>query len=156
MEKAVYPGSFDPITNGHLDVLKKALEVFDEVIVLVADNPNKKSRFSKDDRIKMIKESTKDFENVVVDSTTGLTVEYAKKVGAKTLIRGLRNETDYKYESELYKEYQKIDPTINMCFFMANESSVGISSSKIEELFSQNKPIDKFVPESVVKMYKKR
>lgn len=156
MKKAIYPGSFDPITNGHIDVLKKALNVFDEVIVLVAENPNKKSRFSTNDRVEMIKKATKNIKGVKVDYTDGLTVDYANKVGTKNLIRGLRNSTDYNYESALSKEYRKLDPTIVMCFFMASEESESISSSKIEELYHSKKDIKNLVPDSVVEMYKKR
>ncbi len=97
MKVAIYPGSFDPITNGHLEILKRALNIFDKVIMLVAVNPNKKTRFSAEERVAMIKEAVND-ERVEVDSSTGLTVEYAKKHGASHLIRGLRAVTDFEYE----------------------------------------------------------
>lgn len=156
MNRAVYPGSFDPITNGHLDILERALKVFDEVIVLVADNPNKKSRFSVEDRVKMIKEATKGMKGVKVDSTSGLTVDYANKVNTKHLVRGLRTVTDFQYEYKLADEYHKKDPSIDLVFFMADEKHSHISSSKVDELAKANNKIEKLVPKSVLKMYEKK
>lgn len=156
MNRAVYPGSFDPITNGHLDILKRALKVFDEIIVLVAENPNKKSRFSVEERVEMIKEATKNIKGVKVDSTSGLTVDYANKVNAKHLVRGLRTVTDFKYEYKLAEAYHKKDPTIDLVFFMADEEYSLISSSKIDELANANKDIKNLVPESVNNKYQKK
>lgn len=156
MNRAVYPGSFDPITNGHLDILKRALKVFEEVIVLVADNPDKKSRFSVEQRVQMIKEATVGMNGVKVDSTSGLTVDYANKVNAKHLVRGLRTVTDFKYEYKLAEAYQKVDPTIDLVFFMAEEEYSSISSSKVDELAKSNKDIKDLVPDSVNKMYIKK
>lgn len=156
MKKAVYPGSFDPITNGHLDILKRALEVFDEVIVLVADNKDKKSRFTVKERVEMIKDATKNLKGVKVDSTPGLTVEYAKKIGAKHLIRGLRAVTDFEYEFSLAEANRYIDPSIDIVFFMANQDCSFISSSVINEMAKSHVDIRKLVPESVVNMYEKK
>lgn len=156
MKKAVYPGSFDPITNGHLDILKRALEVFDEVIVLVADNKDKKSRFTVKERVEMIKDATKNLKGVKVDSTPGLTVEYAKKNGAKHLIRGLRAVTDFEYEFSLAEANRYIDSSIDIVFFMANQDCSFISSSVINEMAKSHVDIRKLVPESVVKMYEKK
>lgn len=156
MKRAIYPGSFDPITNGHLDILKRSLEVFDEVIILVADNQDKKSRFTVEERLEMIKEAVKDLKGVKVDSTHGLTVEYAKKVGAKHLIRGLRAVTDFEYEFSLAAANHFIDNSIDMVFFMANSENSFISSSTIDELQKENVDISKLVPKSVVKMYQKK
>ena len=118
MKTAIYPGSFDPITNGHLDILQRALKIFDKVIVLVAVNPNKQSRFSVEERIQMIKEAV-DNPNVVVDSTSGLTVEYAKQHGATHLIRGLRAVTDFEYEFQLATANDFIDSSIDSVFLMS-------------------------------------
>lgn len=156
MSRAVYPGSFDPITNGHLDVLKRALKVFDEIIVLVADNPNKKSKFSATKRVEMIKEATKDLKGVSVDSTSGITVEYAKKHNAKCLIRGLRAVTDFEYEFQLSATNNFIDPDIDMVFFMSHSETSFISSSTIDELYRNGVDISDLVPHSVLEAYKKR
>ena len=155
MRVAVYPGSFDPITNGHIDILKRSLEVFDKVIVLVANNESKKSRFTVEQRIEMIKEAVKDMKGVSVDSTSGLTVEYANKVGAKHLIRGLRAITDFDYEFQLAATNHYIDKSIDMVFFMANHENTFISSSTIDEMYKAHVDISKLVPASVIKMYKK-
>ena len=156
MRRAIYPGSFDPITNGHLDVLKRALDVFDEVIVLVADNPNKKYFFSATKRLEMVKEACKGLKGVKVDLTSGLTVDYAKAKKTLTFVRGLRNATDYEYETKLLNEYRKSEPDVNMVFFMATADKCVISSSKVNELYSSKKDISKYVPKSVIEMYKKR
>ena len=156
MKKAIYPGSFDPITNGHIDILKRALEIFDEVTILVAINSNKKSRFTLEERVLMIKEAVKDLKGVKVDSTSGLTVQYAKKIGAKHLIRGLRAVTDYEYEFALAAANHYIDSSIDMVFFMANSDYSFISSSAIDEMHASNIDISKLVPESVLKMYQKK
>lgn len=156
MKIAVYPGSFDPITNGHLDVLFRASKVFDKVIVLVADNSEKKYIFSASERVKMIKEAIKDFDNVSVDSTSGLTVKYARDVGACCLIRGLRAVTDFEYELKLAAANRFVDKNIDEVFFMASAEHSFISSSMVNELYSSGIDISKLVPSSVVKMYKNK
>lgn len=156
MKKAVYSGSFDPITNGHMDVLKRALEVFDEVTILVADNKDKKSRFSVDERLEMIKEATKGMKGVKVDYTSGLTVDYAKKIGAKHLVRGLRAVTDFEYEFSLAAANTFIDKSIDIVFFMASSVNSMISSSSVDQLANSGVDISQLVPKSVVKMYQKK
>ena len=156
MKRAIYPGSFDPITNGHLDVLKRALKVFDEVIVLVAVNPNKTSKFTEQERIQMIEEAAQDLKGVKVDSTVGLTVQYAKEHEASCLIRGLRAVTDFEYEFSLSAANEFIDDSIDMVFFMSRSDTSFISSSSIDEMHSKGIDISKLVPESVVRMYKRK
>ena len=154
MKVAIYPGSFDPITNGHLDVLKRSLEVFDKVIVLVAVNPDKSSRFSAEERVAMVKEATADMKNVEVDYTTGLTVEYAKKHNAKHLIRGLRAVTDFEYEFQLAVANEFADKDIDMVFFMSRGETSWITSSMVMEFNKNGVDVSTLVPSSVLKRLK--
>ena len=153
MKIAVYPGSFDPITNGHLEILKRALNIFDKVIMLVAVNPDKKSRFSAVERIAMIKEAVND-ERVVVDSYQGLTVEYAKKHGASHLIRGLRAVTDFEYEFSLASANDFIDSSVDTVFLMSKAEKSFINSSMIMELYQNGVDVSSLVPPSVLKRLK--
>lgn len=154
MKIAVYPGSFDPITNGHLDILHRACRVFDKVIVLVAVNPNKKSNFSSEERVEMIKESTKELKNVEVYSDSGLTVKFAKEHGATHLIRGLRAVSDFEYEFQLASANEFVDSSIDMVFFMARGDKTFISSSAIMEMAHSGVDVASLVPESVLKRIK--
>ena len=153
MKVAVYPGSFDPITNGHLEILKRALNIFDKVIMLVAVNPNKKSRFNAEDRVNMIKEAVND-PRVEVDSYEGLTVEYAKKHNASHLIRGLRAVTDYEYEFSLASANDFIDSSVDTVFLMSKAEKSFINSSMIMELYQSGVDISTLVPASVIKRLK--
>ena len=153
MKIAIYPGSFDPITNGHLEILKRALNIFDKVIILVAVNPNKKSRFSAEDRVAMIKEAIDD-PRVEVDSYSGLTVEYAKKHGASHLIRGLRAVTDFEYEFSLASANDYIDSSIDTVFLMSKAEKSFINSSMIMELHQSGVDVSSLVPPSVLKRLK--
>ena len=153
MKVAVYPGSFDPITNGHLDILKRACRVFDKVIVLVAQNPNKKSNFTPEERVEMIIEATKDM-NVEVFSDSGLTVKFAKEHGATHLIRGLRAVSDFEYEFQLASANEFVDASIDMVFFMARGDKTFISSSAIMEMAKSGIDVSSLVPQSVLKQLK--
>ena len=153
MKIAIYPGSFDPITNGHLEILKRALNIFDEVIMLVAVNENKKARFSAEERVAMIKEAVDD-ERVKVDSYNGLTVEYAKNHGAKHLIRGLRAVTDFEYEFSLASANDYIDDSIDTVFLMSKAEKSFINSSMIMELYHSGVDVSSLVPPSVIKRLK--
>lgn len=153
MRIAVYPGSFDPITNGHLDVLKRSLKVFDEVILLLAVNPSKKSVFSVDERLQMMKEAAAEYPNVRVDFYAGLTVDYCKKVGAQHLIRGLRAVTDFEYEFQLAAANEFADPDIDMVFFMSRKEETFISSSTINQLHENGVDIAPLVPAVVLRYY---
>ncbi len=153
MKVAIYPGSFDPITIGHLDILERALGIFDKVIVLVAINPNKQSRFSPEERKAMIEEAVNS-DKVVVDTYDGLTVDYAKKHGAKHLIRGLRAVTDFEYEFQLVAANDYIDSNIDTVFLMSKNNKSFINSSMVMELYKQGVDVSKLVPESVLKRLK--
>lgn len=153
MKIAVYPGSFDPITNGHLDILKRSLEVFDKVILLLAVNPAKKGVFSYPERLQIMKDAVAGLGNVEVDSTEGLTVDYCRQVGAKHIIRGLRAVTDFEYEFQLSAANHFLDEDIDMVFFMASSANSFISSSTINELAKNGADISGLVPPCVVKAY---
>ena len=153
MKIAVYPGSFDPITNGHLEILDRALDIFDKVIMLVAINPNKKTRFSPEERVAMIKEAINN-PRVEVDSYHGLTVKYAKEHGASHLIRGLRAVTDFEYEFSLASANDFIDQSIDTIFLMSKAEKSFINSSMIMELFQNGVDVSSLVPPSVIKRLK--
>lgn len=147
---ALYPGSFDPITNGHLDVLERASAMFDEVVIAVLKHPEKKSFLSVEQRVALIKDATKNMKNVSVDSFDGLTVEYARQIGAKFLIRGLRTITDFEYEVQLCQTNQVIAPDIDTVFLPTKPQHNFISSSIVRELSKHKTDISKFVPKNVV------
>ncbi|MBO7615145.1 MAG: pantetheine-phosphate adenylyltransferase [Bacilli bacterium] len=154
MKIAIYPGSFDPITNGHLDVLARAAQMFDKVIILVAINADKKGRFPIEERVAMIKESISEFDNVEVDSYDGLTVEYAKAHNSKFLIRGLRAVTDFDYEFQLAAANEYADPSIDTVFLMSKAEKSFINSSAIIELAKKGIDVSGLVPPAVVKRLK--
>lgn len=154
MKVAIYPGSFDPITNGHLEILRRALNIFDKVIVLVAYNKDKQARFSVSERIAMIKEAVLD-ERVAVDSFDGLTIDYAKKHNASHLIRGLRAVTDFEYEFTLASANDFIDSGIDTVFLMSKAEKSFINSSTIIKLAENGVDVSPLVPFSVLKRLKK-
>ena len=156
MKVAVYPGSFDPITNGHLDILKRALNVFDKVIVLVAYNPKKTGKFSVKERVEMIKEAIEEenIQNVEVDSFDGLTVDYAIDHKAPFLIRGLRAVSDFEYEFQIHSANKFANDDVDMVFFMAKNETSFISSSMIIELHNNHVDVSQLVPRSVFKRLK--
>lgn len=147
---ALYPGSFDPITNGHLDVLERASQMFDKVVIAVLKHPEKKSFLSVEKRVELIKDATKGIKNVSVDSFDGLTVEYARNIGARFLIRGLRTITDFEYEVQLCQTNQVIAPDIETVFLSTKPQHNFISSSIVRELSNHKTDISKFVPKNVV------
>ena len=149
MKIAIYPGSFDPITKGHIDILKTASEIFDKVIIAVAHNSAKAGFLPVDVRLKLIKESIKDFDNVEADMFEGLTINYAKKRNAKVLIRGLRAVSDFEYELQLSQANSALDSEIKTVFLTTKPKYNFISSSTIKEIFLNGGDISKFVPDAV-------
>jgi len=151
---AIYPGSFDPITNGHLDVLERASKLFGKVIIAVLGNPNKKSSLPIETRVRLIKETISHLNNVEVGSFTGLTVDYAKAKGAQVLIRGLRAVSDFEYEMQMAQTNKHLYPQLDTIFLVPRMENNFISSSVIKEISLLGGDITQFVPEPVNKYFK--
>lgn len=154
MRKACYPGSFDPITNGHLDIIKKASKLYDELYVLVAINPSKEYMFDIDTKVKMIEASTKKLKNVIVKKTTGYTVDFCKENGINVLVRGIRNQQDLIDEYNLFQMNKKLDENIETILFFASNKYNEVSSSKIKQLIKENKDVSSYVPKEIIEIIK--
>mgnify|MGYP001590360873 CR=1 FL=1 len=148
-QKAVYPGSFDPITNGHMDIIRRSVRIFDEVTVLIAHNPNKKTHFSLEERMAMIREVIKDCEHVYVDSFDGLLVEYLRQKGANVIIRGLRALSDFEYEFQLALMNRRLNRDIETVFLMTGFQWFYTSSTIINEAASMGGSVEGLVPDIV-------
>lgn len=146
---AVYAGTFDPVTNGHLDIIERASKMYDTLYVTIFDNPNKKTLFSLEERISLLKEVTKGFDNVVVDYSHDLAVAYAKEKNAGVLVRGLRATMDFEYELQLAFSNQYLDDSVEMVFLMTRPNHSFISSSMVKEIVSHNRSVSDLVPECV-------
>lgn len=149
MTIAVYPGSFDPITNGHLDVATRAAKLFDKVIIAVYDTPNKRLLFTTEERVELAREATAHLPNVEVYSFAGLAVDFAREMGAQVLVRGLRMTSDFEREFELAMMNKKLYPELEMIFFMANMKYQFLSSSLLKEVAGLSGDIDDLVPRNV-------
>ena len=156
MIKAVFPGSFDPPTNGHLDIIKRASKLFDDVDVVISVNPAKQYMFSENERLEMLKTLLKDFKNVQVHLWEGLIVNYAREQGAKVLIRGIRSSNDFSYEFELAHMNQNLNPQIETLFLPSKEKWGVVKSSSIKELALFGGDISRMVPPLVEAELKKK
>lgn len=156
MRKAIYPGSFDPITKGHIDIILRASKLFDKLYVCVAKNLNKTPYFTLEERLNMVKIALKDIPNVEVIATDKLIVSVAKELNAIAIVRGLRAVTDFEYEFQLAAGNEYIDNNIEMVFLMASLNKSFISSSSIKEFYSYNVDITKLVPPIVVEEFNKK
>ena len=153
---AIVPGSFDPITYGHIDIIKRSAQLFDEVIVAILVNPDKKYVFTLEEREEMINESIKDFNNVKVDSFSGLLVNYAKKVNSTVIVRGLRAVSDFEYEMQLTFMNKALDDNIETFYMMANKQYSFISSSIVKGVSGFGADLSKFVPKHVEERLEKK
>ena len=153
---AVYPGSFDPITNGHLDIIERAAALFDEVIVAILNNSAKNSLFTSAERKAQIAPLIKKFKNVKVDFFDGLLVDYMKKTKASACIRGLRAVTDLEYEFTLANINKKLSPKMETIFFMPSEKNTYLSSSAVKEVYSFGGELKDCVPANIDKALKKK
>lgn len=143
--KAIYPGSFDPITNGHLDIITRAAAIFDELVVAIMVNPEKKSTFAVDERLEMIRKSVEDLPNVTVAASTGLTVDYANRIGAKILIRGIRAVMDYEYEMQQATANMMLSPQIESVFLLSSPEHSFVSSSVVKNIVMNHGDVTYFV-----------
>ncbi len=156
MRRAIYPGSFDPVTNGHLDVLQRAVGLFDELVVAVARDNAKQSLFTIEERVALIQEAAAHIPNVRVVSFDGLLVEFAAKENAVALVRGLRAVSDFEFEFQLALMNRKLSPTLETVFLMPREELTYISSRLVKEIGRLGGNIDLFVPPNVAKALRAR
>jgi pantetheine-phosphate adenylyltransferase len=152
---AVFPGSFDPVTNGHLDLIDRTLSVFDEVIVAILLNPDKRPLFTVDERVAILREVCRK-RQVKVDTFSGLLVDYAEKVGASSIVRGLRAISDFEYEFQMALMNRRLNPRIDTVFLMAPESYSYLSSRLVKEVFHLGGPVTGLVPPLVEKRLRQK
>ncbi|KAB1439542.1 pantetheine-phosphate adenylyltransferase [Candidatus Galacturonibacter soehngenii] len=156
MNRAIYPGSFDPVTNGHLDIIKRSAELFDELYVGVLNNTSKSPLFSVEERVNMLKEATAEIRNIKVVSFQGLLVDFVKEIDASVVVRGLRAITDFEYELQLAQTNHVLYPSVDTMFLTAKLEYSYLSSTIVREVASFGGDISKFVPDEVAKrMYEK-
>ena len=155
MKIAVYPGSFDPITLGQLDIIERSAKVFDQLIILVAINTNKRSTFTIDEKVQMIKTVTKHIPNVKVDASSDLVSKYALEANANVIIRGLRNFNDYQDEISLFQFNRSIAPNIDTFALFPSANNLFLSSSSIKELVNFDADISNYVPKEIEEYIKK-
>jgi pantetheine-phosphate adenylyltransferase len=153
---AIYPGSFDPPTNGHLDLIQRGSRIFDELIVAILRNPDKSPLFSLGDRRRMLEELTAGFKNVSIDTFDGLTVEYAKKVKAGAMLRGIRALSDYEYELQMAMMNRKLSPNLETVFMMPAEQYSYLSSRLVREAARLGGDVSGLVPELVEQRLKEK
>lgn len=149
MNVAVYPGSFDPCTNGHIDIIERASKIFDKVIVAVSKNSSKNYAFTEEERVEMLKKATAHLENVEVDCCTGLLADYVKSKNAKIIVKGLRTNTDFEYEFQLAHVNNHLDGEIETLFMVTNLKNSYLSSSVVRELAVHGGDISGLVPEII-------
>ena len=152
MKRAVYPGSFDPLTLGHLDIIRRSAGIVDELVVSVLHNSAKNSLFSTDERVSMIKEVTKDIPNVKVTAFDGLLVDYVREIDASLIIRGLRAVTDFEYELQLTQTNHILNPQVETIFLTTNLQYSYLSSTIVREIASYGGDISQFVPPEFIEI----
>ena len=150
MKICVFPGSFDPITRGHVDIVRRAIPLFDKIVVAVGVNAQKKSLFSLEQRLEWCEDVFKSMDNVEIGHFTGLTVEYCKQLNARFLLRGLRNASDFDYEKTISQLNTIIGDNIETVFFIARPEYSHISSTIVREIIKGNGKVDSFIPDEVI------
>lgn len=156
MKKAVCPGSFDPITNGHIDIIKRAAELFDEVTVLVVTNPDKKCVFSPEERCRLIEKAVEGINGVKVDSFSGLLADYVKQNGISAIVKGIRSSSDFEYEFQMALANRSLAPNAETVFITADPQNMYVSSSLIRQIAAFGGNVSDFVPKNIVEEIEKR
>jgi len=152
---AVYPGSFDPVTNGHLDIVIRAARLFDTVIMAVFDRPNKNLLFDTSERVALLEEATRDLPRVKIDTYSTLTVDYVQSIGASIIVRGLRDSRDFEHEFKMAQIHQTLDSQIDVVFFMAGHQYTFFSSSMVREIAALGGDVSWLVPPHIVAALKR-
>lgn len=147
---AVYPGSFDPVTNGHLDIIERTSKVFDKVIVAVLENPDKKPMFTKEERVNMLKKVTGHIPNIEIESFSGLLIHYMDKKNAKVIVKGLRAVSDFEYEFQMALLNNKLNPEVETLFMMTNNKYSYLSSSSVKQIALFGGCIKELVPDVII------
>lgn len=155
-QSAIYPGSFDPVTKGHLDIIKRATNIFGQVIVAVARNSHKRPLFTIEERLEMLKEATRDIGNIQVEMFDGLVIDFAQKKNIKVLIRGLRMISDFEYELQMALTNRRLNESIETIFLMPSEGYSFLSSTLLKEAASLGANVSSFVPDFVERRLKER
>ena len=150
MKLAICPGSFDPVTNGHLDIIARAAAMFDKVIVVVMVNGNKHPLFSSEERVELLKRATAAFPNVEVDCSVGLLADYAREKQANVIVKGLRAMSDFEYEFQMALTNRKLNPTVETVFLTTNAEYMYLSSSLVKQVAGFGGNIDEFVPSCII------
>jgi len=156
MRRAVYPGSFDPVTNGHLDVIERASRLYDEVLVAIAHNEAKEGLFSFEERVTLLKEAVECHPNVRVTQFSGLLVNFAREVDAQVIIRGLRAVSDFEYEFQMALMNRKLDGDVETMFLMPKEEYSYVSSRLVKEIARLGGSIDAFVPDCIARALREK
>ena len=156
MKIAIYPGSFDPITSGHLNIIRRAANIFDRLIVCVMVNASKKPMFSRDERVELIKRVVDDLDNVEVDSSDELLAEYARRKGSCVIVKGLRAGSDFENEFQMALINHKINPSLDTMFLTAEHQYMYLSSSTVKELGNYDVELSDFLPEQIIPDFKQR
>ena len=156
MKTAIYPGSFDPVTTGHLNIIRRAAKIFDKLIVCVMVNVGKSPMFSLEERVDLIRMVTKDLPNVEVDGSDMLLAEYAKAIGNCVIVKGLRAGSDFENEFQMAMINHKINPTLDTMFLTSEHQYMYLSSSTVKELGNYNVDLSDFLPQEIVPVFKQR